>query len=688
MSGIIHASVAVAAAADSSFVDSLGVNTHIDFNWTSYNNLADVANALAYLGIQNVRDAIDNPTDLAKFAALNQDLGIKFDFFIAPGDVGMPWQLQQIESDPAIVRFVEGPNESDIFPQTYNGLTGLAATVAEQQVLYSSVKATMPGTAVIAPSFGQLSSYAQVGDLVADADYGNAHIYFGTGNPPADQGWIQTLLGDAAEVAPGKPVITTETGYYTSSDPTDPNGVDPVVQAKYLLDDVMDQFSAGVSMDYLYELADEQSDPNNTNPELHFGLFNSNWTPKPAAVAIANLMRLLHDPGVAGFVPGSLSYSLTGMPATGNSLLLEKSDGTYVLAVWNDIALAGPQAVDPAPAPVTLTFAGQQKLVEVYDPLTGTSAVQSARNANQITLSLLDHPILVEIGPHAGVVSASPASLHVRPLLSPAAPTGVTLSLPSGVTAAPGQTVAVTGVKITDPWAAATLGGMTLNLSASDGTLRLTDDGGNPVAGSGTSAITLNGSLFQLDTDLANLTYSAGAAGTGGIVVDVWDPAGIEATQTIPVSVSGAAAEPANRGGTGTAAPATIGDPPDLTILTGAAVSGTGAEHSPAFLGGSAGLPGAPDQSTLTGSATASGDVNAAADPPSGDDTLDPRAFWSTGQFATATPRDFPPGMLLGGYTAAAPMAWRQRFGAAQLFTATSHTALAMPVRLASDGVT
>ena len=92
------------------------------------------------------------------------------------------------------------------------------------------------------------------------------------------------MLDTARQAAPNKTVMTTETGYYTSGDPTDPNGVDPVVQAKYLLDDVMDQFKAGVAMDYLYELVDEGGD--STNPEDNFGLFTANWSAKPAAVAI------------------------------------------------------------------------------------------------------------------------------------------------------------------------------------------------------------------------------------------------------------------------------------------------------------------------------------------------------------------------------------------------------------------
>ena len=584
-----------AAAAASMFVRSLGVNTHIDFSWSAYNDLASVQNALAFLGVQNVRDAIDNPADLAKFAALNQDIGVRFDFFIAPGDAGMPWQLGQIESDPAIVRFVEGPNESDNFPQTYDGLGGLAATAAEQQALFTSVKATLPGVPVIAPSFGQLGSYGLAGDLAASADDANAHIYFGTGNAPGDQGWIQTLLGDAGLVAPARPVITTETGYYTSADPTDPNGVSLVTQAKYVLDDIMDQFNAGVTMDYLYELVDEQPDPGDTDPQLHFGLFNNDWTPKPAATAIHNLLNLLQDPSATGFVPGSLSYKLTNMPVTGHSLLLEKSDGTFALALWNDARLSGPlvNADITVPAvPVTLSFLEPQARITVFDPLTGTAAIQSAANANQLVLGVPDHPILIEIGPGASAgggllataaapLPGSPPDAPPMPVPSPASPTGITVSVPSAVAVTAGQTVALTGVSIGDPWAAGNLGGMTLNLSATGGTLTLSDDGGNLVAGSGSAAISLDGNLFQLNTDLTHLTFTAGTAGNGVVIVDVWDPAGIEATSTIAMGISADSASPAAA--------------EDFVTVPVAAITATSAAGSLLFLAGGESVPPVPD---------------------------------------------------------------------------------------------
>ena len=110
---------AVAATAAQKFVNTIGVNTHIDFTQNAYGNFAAVQRALAYLGVKSVRDAYQNPADGAKFTSLHHDLGISFDLFIGPlpdGPEPYATQLQQIESlAPGVVASVEGVNEPDIF---------------------------------------------------------------------------------------------------------------------------------------------------------------------------------------------------------------------------------------------------------------------------------------------------------------------------------------------------------------------------------------------------------------------------------------------------------------------------------------------------------------------------------------------------------------------------------------------
>ncbi len=60
------------------------------------------------------------------------------------------------------------------------------------------------------------------------------------------------------------------------------------------------------------------------------------------------------------------------------------------------------------------------------------------------------------------------------------------------------------------------------------------------LAGSGTSAIHVSGSLATLNADLAHLTFSSSTVGTSQLTVDVWDQGGVEAKSTISISVQSA----------------------------------------------------------------------------------------------------------------------------------------------------
>ena len=51
------------------FINSIGINTHLDFAVTAYNNVTVVESALNYLGVRQVRDAMQFPTSPALFAA-------------------------------------------------------------------------------------------------------------------------------------------------------------------------------------------------------------------------------------------------------------------------------------------------------------------------------------------------------------------------------------------------------------------------------------------------------------------------------------------------------------------------------------------------------------------------------------------------------------------------------------------
>lgn len=385
-----------AAVRASDFTSSIGINTALSATTSAYGNLARVEYGLAFLGITNVRDAFVTEEDVYAFRQLNSQLGVRFDFHLEDGTLGTEWQIAQMLANPGLIRFVEGPNETDNVPSNYAGLTGFDATAAEQAALFNTIRgnAALASTPVIQASFAQVASFYATGNWSGISTFGNAHQYYADGDQPSSN--IATYLMLAQMVSPGQSVVATESGYYTlpSAD-----GVNEAVQAKYTLNLLFDDWQAGINMTYLFELLDEFADPTASNGHWHFGLFDSAGAAKPAATAVHNLMALLNDPGSAP-AGASLTYGIEGMPTNGRDMLLAKSNGDFILAVWNDAKLwngTTATAISVPNVPITVTLGQAYQTITVYDPLTGTAPIASFSNASQFTLSLPDHPLLVKV---------------------------------------------------------------------------------------------------------------------------------------------------------------------------------------------------------------------------------------------------------------------------------------------------
>lgn len=486
-----------------SFINTLGVNTHIDFAAYGYQNLTTVENAIKYLGLTNLRDSAQTASDAITWLQVSQATGARFDDYIAETspagmttDLGFVQQLAQV----GILNYLEGGNEEDDAYPASLGNT-LAITAQFQQQVYATGNAL--GLPVINMSFGSgwtadnnwQGDYDKVGDLSAYADYANAHTYPMPGQLPGDT--IDRLNGLAHLAASSRPVITTEVGWDENQ------GFTQLQVADYVLDAALDGIKYGDVKTYFYALFNDGSG--------NFGLMNSDGTAKPAGLALHDLTTLLADTGstAASFTPSSLSYTLS----TGDdTVLMEKSDGTFWLSVWNENA---------ASHGATLTLGSAATQIILFDPLTGTSAVQTASNVGTFTFTVPDHPVIVEIA------GASSTGTSPNPVIT----------VPSSETVSAGTTSAFTGVSVSDPWAATAPGTLALNVTATVGTIAMTDASGNVVAGSGTAGIHVSGTLSQINADLATLTYTAGSA-NGSVTVDVRDQAGVEATKLIGVTVT------------------------------------------------------------------------------------------------------------------------------------------------------
>lgn len=401
-----HAADAVHAMPADAFIDTLAVNTHINYLDGAYANVRNVADDLAWLGIHHVRDATPGgAAPLSTYVYLAQR-GIKFNLFAHSEVADAVGQAAHLNAAvPGSVAALEGYNEVDHWPVTYDGLTGTAGGLAAQRAIYTRVRGTpeLAGVAVY-----DLTGYdpKPVQTRMDAADYVNLHVYPQNGEQPAwntngDQ-WMPPAIRLFKKY--NLPFVITEFGYFSL-----PQagwymlGVDEPTQAKGVLNGYMDAAAAGVKRTYVYELLDEKPDPQHKNNELHYGLFRYDNSAKPVAHAIRNLTSILRTGSARqanGAARGALAYALAGMPASANSLLLQKKDGRFVLVLWNETPIwdraAGTPLSSP-PANVEVDFGATASHVDLYDPTVSADPLASHRDVRKLGVAIPDHPILLEV---------------------------------------------------------------------------------------------------------------------------------------------------------------------------------------------------------------------------------------------------------------------------------------------------
>ncbi len=415
----------IQAVAASSFVSSIGVNAHIDSGFGAWENTALVQTEMSYLGISNIRDGTPYNWALSEYVALAK-MGIKFDL-TQENPVAAPMTTADAAYDvaradtlqlavPGSVVSLEGANEYNISSYNLNGVNSygnISWGALDDSQLQGAVAAdaTLKGVSVIAASTSGVTSLPNIGQYVSASNW---HVYGGVGQQLAAS--MQAGIAAAQASAPGKPVTITEAGISSSGYGSSSWGVaDQYTQGIIDTNAVLDGFADGASKTFLYDLMDTTQF--SSAQENSFGLFNMDGTPKPAATDISNLAKILHDGGTGPFQPGTLAYGISGLPSGASSMLLAKSDGTYDIVVWNGNATLynGSTDVTPPAANVAVTFGGNVQQLSVFDPVQGTSALQTSSNVSSAAFNLSADPIVVQVSPPS-VVEPPPADvldLHV-----------------------------------------------------------------------------------------------------------------------------------------------------------------------------------------------------------------------------------------------------------------------------------
>jgi hypothetical protein len=426
------------ATAVSMFQDSFGVNAHLMENYSGYTNTSAIVNALSSTGINHVRTPITDPAVRDQAVAIAAAGSAKFD--VEASYCGGTGQMDWVTAHAGIVDSVEGSNEADGAGYSYicspNSPYNAARNTTEAEQYASQTQVALwqkfapainvfsftvtkrPSTITANYPSGQTSFANYI-------NYASSHAYpmwslADSGANTYDQMLLVLNRYDPA-FAPVPPQYTsiatrwrpnaiTETGFWTQ--PVNPQ-IPRSVQANLTLEALLDGYLHGSFRTFIYELLDEYPDPNCTpsnqsgcfaGSEWHFGLFASDWTPKAAATAMQNLKTILNETGTIAS-PGTLSYTLSNMPSAGLSLLLERSDGTFFVVLWNDAqqwkysGAGGANAIGTYNVTLNLGVSATTAM-QSFEPTIGTSPIITG-SASTITVSLGADPIFIKIVPPA-----------------------------------------------------------------------------------------------------------------------------------------------------------------------------------------------------------------------------------------------------------------------------------------------
>jgi hypothetical protein len=395
------------------FYNSVGVDTHLTFANTAYGDWPRLVSALQELGVKHLSDgAYGNPAP--SWSWFNGLFDSRVEWAVSHGmrfafEMGKPGyqggsiaQLVSVMSGPLrnSIEAIEDPNEFDSSNVSGSGTAlGWAGPLAAyDRQLFAAVKASpsLRSLPVIGPSLVGDSSPARLGDQQSSLNFGDVHPY--TGGLAPTPAYIASQLQRISAVSGRKPVWATELGY--SNALRAPAGQQPVSEyagAVYLLRELLENFKAGIQRSYAYELVDDNPDPSDSNIQEHYGLLRSNYTPKPAFIALKNLLSLVGEQTPPK--PTPLPLSVTQAPSDLSSLVLQQAPNTYLIVLWRAASVwdtTTRRALNVPPAQITLALPNAVSAASA-DPLTSNTLTHLTLTAHQLHTTIAADPITIQI---------------------------------------------------------------------------------------------------------------------------------------------------------------------------------------------------------------------------------------------------------------------------------------------------
>ena len=414
---------ATTAVPASSFLDSIGTLSAISVRGETLPKTIECAN---FLGIRWLRAGIEGNVPMEQFIQLHNEAGVRFSWGFGSGSSDLRKLIETakpLAAAGALLAF-EGPNEPNNWGITYQGERGgkdhsWMAVAKLQRDLYQAVKSdpvlknypvwsiSEEGAETENVGLQFLTIPESANTLMPAgtryADFANVHnyIYHPNSSHLADnKTWnaadptkackVDGLYGEYgvtwARHFPGYseadlltlPRVTTETGTTVGGEITEE------IHGLNLLTMYLDQFKRGWSYTAVYLLRDRVDEGGNQK----FGFYRPDYTPRPAAVYLHNLTTILADKGPAKKL-GQLSYTIEPEPRTMHDLLLQKSNGTFQLLIWNE-QLTGSSSVN-------VNFGATRRSGRIYDPTAGSSPIQNLTKVSTVALTLSNRPVVIEL---------------------------------------------------------------------------------------------------------------------------------------------------------------------------------------------------------------------------------------------------------------------------------------------------
>lgn len=359
----------------SAFLDSLGVVSTISRRGEQ---LERTIEALRFLGLRWVRSGYESDVPVADLLEVHRRTGVRFSYGLLSGgnDLDRLFRGARQLAEAGALLALEGNNEPNNWPVQYQGMLGGGdhswLPVAKlQRDLHRRAKAdpilgnipvwtvSEPGAQTDNVGLQFLEIPAGVGTRMPPGtrfgDFANVHNYIYHPAAPhlednktwkaADPGpacpvdglyknfgrtWRKGFPGYPPEELERLPRVTTETGVAVTEI------VSEEIHGWHLLTMYLAQFKRGWKHMAVYLLRDRTDESGNQR----FGFYRPDYTPRPAAVYVARLTRLLREPAPEAatprFSPEPLDYEVEPRPETVHELLLQKRDRTWMLILWNE----------------------------------------------------------------------------------------------------------------------------------------------------------------------------------------------------------------------------------------------------------------------------------------------------------------------------------------------------------------